>query len=303
MDSVSARILVGTTRLRLLDGKRKLRLVLNHINNRTRSNKIKYGKRNAYRDEGEKELKKIIALFGLLILILSCAGNKPKPDWTAEQYFHYAKKIFDNKDYFEAANELTVAVLRYPGSAVADSAQFYLGEAQFMQKEYLVAASEYKKLLTNYSRSPLVPRAQFKLAESYFMLSPRAALDQEYTKKAIGVYQNFIEDYPTNKLRPKAEKRIALLRDKLAKKLWLSAEIYRKMRKYRAALIYYDEVLEKYYDTSWADDAMLGKIETFIDRKDYLKAHNEVDKFKEQFPMSNLQKKIPELIKEIPAGK
>ena len=72
------------------------------------------------------------------------------------------------------------------------------------------------------------------------------------------------------------------------------------MHEYRAALIYFDQVLENYYDTSWADDAMLGKIETYIEMKDYQSARKEVEKFKAQFPGSELMKKVQSLAKEIP---
>lgn len=245
-------------------------------------------------------MKKILILAAMLILFLSCAGNKPKPNWTAKQYYEYAKKIFDDEDYLEASNQFTVVVLRYPGSNIADSAQYYLAESQFKMKEYLVAASEYEKLINNYNRSPLVPKAQYKMAECYFELSPRAALDQEYTHKAIRAFQTFIEDYPTDKLRTEADKKLALLRDKLAKKKYLSAEVYRKMRRYRAALIYFNEVLDNYYDSSWADDAMLGKIKVYIEDEQYVKARNEIEKFKQQFPDSKLQQDMRDLASEIP---
>jgi len=245
-------------------------------------------------------LYKFVAFLLIAIFLLSCAGNKPRPDWSASQYYHYAKKMFDDEDYYDAVNHFTVVVLRYAGSNVADSAQYYLAESHFKMEEYLVAASEYEKLINNMSRSPLVPKAQFQLAESYYRLSPRAALDQTYTLKAIRAYQSFIEDNPTNELKPKAEKRIAELRDKLAKKEWLSAEIYRKMRKFRAALIYYNEVLEKYYDTSWADDALYGKIRVHLEQEDFLSASKDIEKFEAQFPLSKLKDKVRELKSKIP---
>ena len=246
-------------------------------------------------------MKKLLILLGILIFIIGCAGNKPKPNWTAEQYYEYAKKIFDDEDYYDASNQFTVVVLRYPGSAIADSAQFFLAESHFYMDEYLIAASEFEKLITNYNRSPLVALGQFKLAECYYNLSPRAPLDQEYSEKSIRAFQNFIDDFPTDKRRPDAEKRMVKLRDRLSKKKYLSAEIYRKMRKYRAAIIYYDEVLASYYDSAWADDAMLGKIKTYIEKEDFTKAKNELEKFKQQFPDSKLQKEAAREAAQIPA--
>ncbi len=244
---------------------------------------------------------RILLLVSMLALIFSCAGTKPQADWSGTQYFHYARQLFDDEEYYDAANEFTVVVLRYAGTSVADSAQFYLAKSHFMMEEYLIAAVEYEKLINSMSRSPLVPEAQFELAESYFELSPRPSLDQEYTFKAIRAYQTFIEDYPTHPLKEKAEKRISILRDKLADKAFENAEIYRKMRKYKAAIIYYDQVIENYYDSSWADKAMVGKIETYIEMEDFVMARKEVEKFRAQFPDSSENKTVDELVNEIPA--
>ena len=239
----------------------------------------------------------------IALILFSCAGVRPKPDWTAEQYFKYAKKLFDDEDYYEASNEFTVVTLRFPGSSIADSAQFYLAESHFKMKEYLIAAAEYEKLINNMNKSKLVPLAQYKLAESYYMLSPRPELDQEYTLKAIREFQIFIEDNPTHPLKEDALKKIAELRAKLALKELKNADIYRKMHEYRAAIIYYDQVLSDYYDTEWADDAMVGKIETYIEMGDFQSANKEIEKFKAQFPESKLMEKVNKLSKKIPEEK
>ncbi len=243
---------------------------------------------------------KYLAHILILVLIISCAGNKPKPDWSPTQYFEYAKKKFEEEDYFEAANEFTVVTLRYAGSSVADSAQYFLAESHFNMDEHLIAAAEYEKLIKNMSRSPLVPKAMFKMAESYYRLSPRPALDQEYTFKAIRNYQLFIEEYPNHSLKEKAEKRIAELRNKLAKKKYSNAEIYRKMHEYRAAILYYDQLLNEYYDTDWADDAMFGKIQALMELEDYTKASKEIEKFKSQFAYSDLLNKVKDAESDLP---
>ena len=245
-------------------------------------------------------LKKAILLLFVAALLMNCAGTHPKPDWTAEQYFHYAKKMFDDEDYYEAADQFTVVTLRYPASVIADSAQYYLAESHFKMKEYLIAAAEFEKLVNNMPHSKLVPLAEYKLALSYYKLSPRPELDQEYTRKAIRQFQLFIEENPTSPLKDDAMKKIAELRNKLAEKQYKNADIYRKMHEYKAAIIYYDLVLQNYYDTDWADDAELGKIETYLEMDDYASAQKEIEKFKQQFPNSELLKKVEKLARKIP---
>lgn len=243
-------------------------------------------------------MKRLVLLITLLGL-MGCAGNRPKSGWKAEEYFQYAKSLFNDEDYLISSQEFQIIMLRFPGSSIADSAQFYLAESHFMMEEYIVAAAEYEKLINNMPKSPLVPDAQFKLAESYYHLSPRPALDQKYTLMAIRAYQNFIEDNPTHKLKENAERRIAELRDKLAMKAYTNAEIYRKMKKYRAAIIYYKEVLEKYYDSDLLDEAQYGIIEANYEAGNYNDAAREIEKFRERFPQSPLKEKVDELAAEV----
>ncbi len=244
-------------------------------------------------------LKKSLILIFMAAFLMNCAGTHPQPDWTADQYFHYAKKLFDDEDYYEAADQFTVVTLRYPASSIADSAQYYLAESHFKMKEYLIAAAEFEKLINNMPHSKLVPLAEYKLALSYYKLSPRPELDQEYTRKAIRQFQLFIEENPTSPLKDDALKKIAELRNKLAEKQYKNADIYRKMHEYKAAIIYYDLVLQNYYDTDWADDAQLGKIETYLEMDDNASAKKEIEKFKEQFPNSSLLKKVEKLAQKL----
>ena len=45
--------------------------------------------------------------------------------------------------------------------------------------------------------------------------------------------------------------------------------MYRKMRKYRASIIYHDLVLNNYYDTEYADDAQMGKAVVYYEMEDW----------------------------------
>ena len=67
-------------------------------------------------------IKNIVWAAVVALLWIGCSGRSPEPTWTAEEYFSYAKDLYEDEDYFEATNEFTVIILRYPGSTVADSA-------------------------------------------------------------------------------------------------------------------------------------------------------------------------------------
>ena len=240
----------------------------------------------------------IIGLTSLLILF-ACGGPKPESSWTAAEYFKYALLMYEDEDYFEAVTEFTVITLRYPGSIYSDSSQYYLGMCHFQMDEFIISAAEFNKLIEEMSRSPLVPEAQYMLAESYLQISPRAELDQEYTMQAIKHFQVFLEDYPTHEKKEDVEKKLLSLREKLAEKEWRNAEIYRKMKKLRASLIYYDIVLNNFYDTDYAADAQFGKALVYMELEEWQNAKNNFMIFKEKYSDNELLKEVDESLAEI----
>ena len=234
--------------------------------------------------------------------MFSCSGRQPESGWTAEEYYRYAKEKFDDEDYFDAVNDFTVVILRFTGSSVSDSAQYYLATSHYYMDEYIIAAAEYSKLVNTMSESPLVADAQFMLADSYYQLSPRAALDQEYTQKAIREFQIFLEDFPTHPRREEGERKLFELREKLAQKMFDTAELYRSMKEYTSSIIYYNIVLDKYYDSSYADKAQYNKALVYMEIEDYSQAKEELLIFKDKFPQSELSSDVDLLLKQIIAA-
>jgi len=247
---------------------------------------------------GEQVIKSIIVIV-LALVWIGCSGRSPESTWTAEEYYEYAKELYDDEDYFDATNEFTVVILRYPGSSVADSAQFYLGMSHYNMEEYIISSAEFSKLMMNMSRSPLVPDATYMQGMSYYQMSPRAALDQEYTEKALKAFQLFVEDFPGHTKREEVERRLLELREKMAEKYFLNAELYHAMLWTKSSLIYYDIVLERYYDTSWADDAMLGKAVTLIEMEDFKEAQKILLEMREKFPNTDLEYNITRALRKI----
>ena len=74
------------------------------------------------------------------------------------------------------------------------------------------------------------------------------------------------------------------LNDKLAKKDYSIAQIYEKLDYLKAAIIYYDDVIETYHDTPYAPMAMYDKINVLVERDKNNEAVAEIDKFIERYP-------------------
>lgn len=204
---------------------------------------------------------RVVLLLGICSALAACGGGKLRANMTTEERMERALQLFDKHDYFEARTQFRIVTLNAPGSAIVDKAQFYLAECHFHMEEFIIAAEEYKKLLRLYAKSEYLDDAQYKVAMCYFKLSPKSALDQKYTWQAIEEFQKFMEDYPDSDLKAQAQAYLQQTRDKIAKKDYDNGELYRKLGYYESALVYFDEVLARFYDTKYAEPALYYKAE------------------------------------------
>ncbi len=231
----------------------------------------------------------IAAVALLLVGLVGCGSSNEIANLPVEERYSRAKALFDEESYLDAINEFTVVTLQYQGSQFAADAQFYFGECRYNRHEFLLAGFEYGVVKRSYPASPRVPEAQYKLAMSYYMLSPKSSLDQQYTRKAVDEFQTFVEYYPKNPLADDASAKIRELNTKLAKKLYDAGLQYVKLERYKAAIQYFDNVIEKYHDTEFAPLAFLDKTEILIDRKRYSDASLELARFYKRFANSVLR--------------
>jgi outer membrane protein assembly factor BamD len=228
--------------------------------------------------------KKFLIIIVASILVAGCSSSKNTANMSPKEHLDYAMQLYNQEDYQDALTEFQTLVLQYPGDAIADDAEYYLGMSQFKREQYILAAYEFSKLIKNMPASDYVPKAQFMLADCYYELSPNYTLDQQYTTKAIQEFQAFIDFYPTNKQVHDAETKIQELNDKLAHKEFHSGEIYERMDYYDAALIYYDNVIDTYHDTKYAAMAAYNKIQVLMEMKRTGDALTEVDEFLDKYP-------------------
>ena len=221
-----------------------------------------------------------------LISLTSCSRKSKNDFLTAEESFRRAIVKFDKGKYLDAMEALTVITLNFSGSSIVDSAQYYLGECHYRMKEYIIAASEYERLNNHYPYSPLVEQAKFKIGMCYYKLSPHYGLAQEYSQKCVDEFQEFTEDYPESALIPEVLEKIFEIRSKLAKKVFRSGYLYFKLHDFESAIVYFDRVLEFYYDTEYAPKALLRKGESYTKMKKEDEGFAILQRLLEKYPES-----------------
>jgi outer membrane protein assembly factor BamD len=246
--------------------------------------------------------KQLIVITALITLILtsgiftgcSSSGSGISTD-DPQKAFQTAKRKFDRGDYVDAIEDFSFIKIRFPGTEISDKVQFYLAKSYYNQKEYLLAAYEFDSFLKNYPMSELYPEGKYMLGSTYYQLSPKFSLDQEYTREALDELLAYVESYPQDKNVYDAEKKIKELREKLAYRDFYTAGIYMKLDNYKAAALYYQNVYDNYIDSEWADDAMVGQAEAYINGKRYDEAKKVLDKFYKLFPKSSVKSKADRL--------
>jgi outer membrane protein assembly factor BamD len=237
-----------------------------------------------------------------LVGAAGCSSDETTRQLPAEERFRTAMALYEDGDYLEAIEEFKVVTLQFQGTSFADDAQFYMAECRFDREEFILAAFEYDVLLRTMPTSTFVPRARFQKATCYYSMSPNSYLDQENSRRAIDEYQAFIEYHPTDTLATVAESRIVEMNRKLAEKDFNNGLTYLKLDYNRAAIYYFDVVLEKFHDTPFAEPALLRKAEAFVGRKRFAEARETILKFLEKYPKSEYLEDATEIQKDIVDG-
>lgn len=245
---------------------------------------------------------KIIFIFIIGLILSGCTGSKDLSSLTPEERFALAKEKFDKKDYLEAINDFESIMIQFSGTGIVDDAQYYLAYSYFRRDEFIKAAYEFSKLIRDFPTSEYVKDAQFMLAESYYKLSPHFSLDQRFTEKAIEEYQAFIDFFPQDPRVKDAEAKIKELNDKLAKKIFETAEQYRKMNYTKSAMIYYDLLLEKYFDSRYSSQALYTKIKLLLEKSRNSEALQEAKRYLQRFPNGEYAKEVKKIIEQMQKG-
>lgn len=197
--------------------------------------------------------------------MVGCSGSGRLRHSSAEEAYKKGRELYQREKYDDAIRYFRAVFSYGRASEWADDAQLLLARSYRKNKSYMLAATEYQRFMQLYRNDERVPEAEFERALCYYQSSPKYQLDQSDTRKAISSFQLFLDRYPNHSRVPEAEEKIKELREKLAHKKFEAAELYERRGMQRAAALTYETVFDKYPETVWADNALLGAIRTYIE--------------------------------------
>jgi tol-pal system protein YbgF len=128
-------------------------------------------------------------------------GKEANVEQSEQRMYDNALALFKAGDYKNAGAAFFEFMRRYPQSAYAPSAQYWIGNAHYAQRDYRNAITAQQAVLKNYPDSPKAPDALLNIASCYTELKDRTA-----AKKAL---ETLVAQYPAAPAAQTAKERLA----------------------------------------------------------------------------------------------
>lgn len=250
---------------------------------------------------------RLLFLFVIVVFLAGCQGiskilKSPDPEYKlrmAEQY--YAKKKYIN------AQVLYEDVIPYfKGKPEFEDIYYKYAYTAYNQKDYLNAENLFKTYLEIFPNSQRAEEIEYMRAYTFYKQSPKAALDQTNTIKAMGMMQTFINTHPTSPRVQEATAIIDQLRNKLELKDLQAAQLYFDLGQFRAAAVSFNTLLNNYPDSDQSAFYKLMSIKAYYrfaelsveEKKEerYEKVIEECNEFMDRFPQSPLAKQVEDYL-------
>src|SRR2546423_320165 len=146
----------------------------------------------------------------------------------------------------DRAVDIFAAVIRTaPYGRYTARAQFDIGLAREKQAANDAALQAYAAVIEKFPNDPIAADAQYQIGYIWFSSSKGGTKDLAATNNARTAFQDFLFRYPNSEKAPQARANLQLLQHKSTTRAFDVARYYDKQKAYRAAVIYYNEVIRQ----------------------------------------------------------
>src|SRR5437867_3585824 len=124
-------------------------------------------------------------------------------------------------------------------------AQFNIGLAREKQNVPEMAIEAYQAVVDKFPNEPVAADAQYQIGYIWFTAARKGTKDLAATTNAKTSFQDFLLHYPHSEKAAQARANMDLLEHKETTSSYQVAKFYDKQKYYRAAVIYYNEVIRQ----------------------------------------------------------
>lgn len=176
-------------------------------------------------------------------------------DRAAEAQVALADAALDNRRYDRAAEMYAAIVATAPYARFAPAVQFKLGQALEFQKEYDKAIDAYQVVLDRYPTSPLAADALYQIGYVQFTEAQGRSMDLSAAIDAKNTFEEFLMEFPKSEKAAQARDNLDSMSNREAFDLLSIAKYYDRNSDYRAAVVYYSDLVRRQPGTPDADIA------------------------------------------------
>src|SRR5216110_447659 len=134
-------------------------------------------------------------------------------------------------------------------------AQFEIGVAREKQGANDAALQAYQAVVDKFPNEPVAVDAQYQIGYIWFTAARTGTKDIAAVSNARTAFQDFLFHYPNSEKAAQARANLELLERKQTSGSYEVAKFYDKQKYYRAAVIYYNEVIRQQPGSSESDRA------------------------------------------------
>jgi len=132
--------------------------------------------------------------------IAAAPAPQATPTASEQQQYNAAFALMKQGLYEQAARSFREFVARNPKGALADNAQYWIGEAAYVTRDFRTALDEFGKVVSQYPQSTKVPDALLKIGYTQYELAAYS--------KARETLSQVVARYPNTTVARSAELRL-----------------------------------------------------------------------------------------------
>jgi outer membrane protein assembly factor BamD len=146
-------------------------------------------------------------------------------------------------------------VTNAPFSKIAPLAQYGIGQALEKQGSIVSAVNAYQQVVDRYPNNDVAADAMYQIGYVYFQASRETGYDQTAAVRAQEAFEDFLVRYPNSSKVAQAQDNLKALQGRKSTDSYNIARFYDKQKNYKAAYVYYNEVLQQQPDSQEAQRA------------------------------------------------
>src|SRR5260370_41679013 len=123
--------------------------------------------------------------------------------------------------------------------------KFDIGLAGEKEEETVAGTESYQPVVDNFPNEPIAVDAQYQIGYIWFSAAQLGTNDAAAAANAKTAFQDFLFHYPKSEKAAQARKNLDILEHKQTSNSYKVAKFYDKQKYYRAAVIYYNEVIRQ----------------------------------------------------------